>query len=44
MALLMSFGSLIVTLLVFLDRDRKNRRKNNAPPVRTTGEASLIER
>ena len=44
LALLMSFGSLIVALLVFLDRDRKNRRKNNAPPVRTTGDASLIER
>lgn len=27
LALLMSFGSLIVALLVFLDRDRKNRRK-----------------
>ena len=33
LALLMSFGSLIVALLAFLDRDRKNRRKNNAPPV-----------
>ena len=27
LALLMSFGSLIVALLAFLDRDRKNRRK-----------------
>ena len=26
LALLMSFGSLIVALLAFLDRDRKNRR------------------
>ena len=27
LALLMSFGSLIVALLAFLDRDRKNRQK-----------------
>ena len=27
LALLMSFDSLIVALLAFLDRDRKNRRK-----------------
>ena len=27
LARLMSFGSLLVALLAFLDRDRKNRRK-----------------
>ncbi|CUX74335.1 hypothetical protein BN3589_03556 [Clostridium sp. C105KSO14] len=27
LALLMSFGSLIVALLAFLDRDRNNKRK-----------------
>lgn len=27
LALLISFGSLIVALLTFLDRDRKNKRK-----------------
>ena len=27
LALLMSFGSLVVALLAFLDRDRKNKRK-----------------
>ena len=27
LALLVSFGSLIVALLTFLDRDRKNKRK-----------------
>jgi len=27
LALLISFGSLIVALLAFLDRDRKNKRK-----------------
>lgn len=33
LALLMSFGSLLIALLAFLDRDRENKQKNNAPPV-----------
>ncbi len=31
LALLISFGSLLVALLAFLDRDRKNRRKKIMP-------------
>ena len=35
LALLMSFGSLIIALLAFLDRDKDHKRKNNAHPVVT---------
>ena len=42
LALLMSFGSLIIVLLAFLNK--RNKRKNNAPPVWSTGRAPLNER
>lgn len=32
-SLLISFGSLVIAFLAFLDRDRNNKRKNNAHPV-----------
>ena len=42
LALLMSFGSLIVALLAFLDRDRKN--KKIMPILSPAGWAPLTER
>ena len=40
--LLISFGGLLVALLTFLDK--RNKQKNNALPVWSTGRAPLIER
>ena len=38
--LLISFGSFVIALLAFLDRDKEHKRKNNARPVATRTGAS----
>ena len=38
--LLIAFGSFVIALLAFLDRDKDNGRKNNAHPVSTRMGAS----
>ena len=38
--LLIAFGSFVIALLAFLDRDKDHKRKNNAHPVSTRMGAS----
>ena len=38
--LLIAFGSFVIALLAFLERDKDNKRKNNAHPAETRMGAS----
>ena len=38
--LLIAFGSFVIALLAFLDRDKEHNKKNNARPVATRTGAS----